>query len=111
MAGLSLIVLAAFALFLWRGPRPMITGTDILLHGGASFTLVFLGNLALRKRRPPVPPSLVFAVALLIGISVEVVQFYLRVDFSAGDIVIDAIGGLAGWAAFALSYTNPRADA
>lgn len=75
----------------------MITATDIVLHGGCSFLVVLAGNFATRNRQPRVPGSAVFCAVILLGICVEAVQYYLHIDFWAGDIVIDAIGALAGW--------------
>jgi len=80
----------------------MFTGMDITLHGGWSFLLVLAACFFLRKHEPRVALSMVFSVVILIGIAVEVVEFYIGIDFWAGDIVIDALGALAGVAVWAL---------
>jgi hypothetical protein len=101
---LALVALAAFAALIWRGPMQMLTGMDLFLHGGASFVLVFGGNYLVWAVFKEDAEWQVFALALVVGILLEVAQFYLRTDFEAGDIVIDATGCLAGWATWRMVH-------
>ncbi len=98
----ALLLLGMMTLLFWRGPEPMFTGMDVALHGGWCFVLTLAGNLLVRRTGRPIPEAAVFSGIVLLGIAVEVAQFYLRIDFEAGDIVMDTLGALAGWAAWRL---------
>lgn len=98
----ALLALAAAALTMLRlGSVPIILREDVVLHGGFSFILVFGGMLAVRSgvgMLAKVPEWCIFVFVLGLGIGLEVAQYYWRVDSTVGDVAIDSVGGLAGWA-------------
>jgi hypothetical protein len=109
---LPLLALAAAGsaalLFRIETPQSMFTDMDLLLRGGGSFALVLGGNYAFWRRTGRDVGWTVLALALLFGVAVEVGQFYLRIDFAAGDLVADALGALGGWAMWCLVRPSLR---
>ena len=100
-AALSLLATVVVAAVLWRASPRLYGAMDIVLHGGWSFVLCLGGQyLAWRRAGSAANEWAVFAIVIVIGLGVEVVQHYLRIDSTLGDMTINTLGALAGWAAW-----------